>query len=147
LSTAADLPFLSKTQETGFTVSAGIAHNKMWAKLASSRNKPNKQTIVPASAVPALMGTIPLKEIRGLGGKLGDAVLAFLDEKAGVARGPQQQQGQGQQQQQQQQQRMAVELQAFSEAELRSRFGAKEGAWLHRICRGVSWACWSLSLC
>ena len=118
-------------QETGFTVSAGIAHNKMLAKLASSRNKPNKQTVVPASAVPALMGTVSVKEIRGLGGKLGDAVLAFLDEKArGGARGPQQQQ------QQQQQHRMAVELQAFSEAELRSRFGAKEGAWLHRICRG-----------
>lgn len=32
--------------ELGFTVSAGIASNKVLAKLASSRNKPNKQVRV-----------------------------------------------------------------------------------------------------
>lgn len=132
--------------ETGFTVSAGIAHNKMLAKLSSARNKPDKQTIVPASAVAALMATIPVKEIRGLGGKLGDAVLAFLDEKEG-RRAPAPGPASGQQEQapqQQPQQRMAVELQAAPEAELRARFGAKEAAWLHRICRG---GCVRLSLC
>lgn len=30
-------------EELGYTVSAGIASNKMLAKIASSRNKPNKQ--------------------------------------------------------------------------------------------------------
>lgn len=34
---------LAVEQELGFTVSAGIASNKVLAKLASSRNKPNKQ--------------------------------------------------------------------------------------------------------
>lgn len=99
----------------------------MLAKLCSSRNKPDKQTIVPASAVAALMGTIPLKEIRGLGGKLGDAVLAFLEEKERGGKGGEW---------------MAVDLQRFLEAELQGRFGAKEGAWLHRICRGAGRKGW-----
>lgn len=116
-------------EATGFTVSAGIAHNKMLAKLASSRNKPDRQTVVPASAVAALMATIPVKEIRGLGGKLGDAVLAYLDGREGARQ-------EQPQPQQQPPQRMAVELQAVPEAELKARFGPKEGAWLHRICRG-----------
>lgn len=34
---------LAVEHELGFTVSAGIASNKVLAKLASSRNKPNKQ--------------------------------------------------------------------------------------------------------
>lgn len=34
---------LAVEEELGFTVSAGIASNKVLAKLASSRNKPNKQ--------------------------------------------------------------------------------------------------------
>lgn len=34
---------LAVEQELGFTVSAGIASNKVLAKLASSINKPNKQ--------------------------------------------------------------------------------------------------------
>lgn len=36
---------------TGYTMSGGVAHNKMLAKLASARNKPNKQTIVSWRAV------------------------------------------------------------------------------------------------
>lgn len=42
-------------QRLGFTFSAGIASNKLLAKLASAMNKPNLQTVVPSSAVPALM--------------------------------------------------------------------------------------------
>lgn len=63
--------------ETSFTMSAGISHNKMLSKLASAKHKPNKQTLVPSSAVPSLLTTIPLKDIRGLGGKLGEAVVAL----------------------------------------------------------------------
>lgn len=37
---------LAVEQELGFTVSAGIASNKVLAKLASSMNKPNKQVRV-----------------------------------------------------------------------------------------------------
>jgi len=52
----------------------GISHNKLLAKLASAMNKPNKQTVVPARVVPELMASLPFRKIRGLGGKLGDAV-------------------------------------------------------------------------
>lgn len=69
----------SAVQEaTGFTMSAGIAHTKLVAKLASARHKPNRQTIVPRRAVPLLMASLPLRELRGLGGKLGEQVQGKL---------------------------------------------------------------------
>lgn len=46
----------------------------MVAKLASARHKPDKQTIVPWRAVPEMMRGMPLRSVRGLGGKLGEAV-------------------------------------------------------------------------
>ena len=60
--------------ELGFTVSAGVAHNKMLAKLASAKHKPNKQTIVSWHAVADMMTTTPLRSLRGMGGKLGAKV-------------------------------------------------------------------------
>ena len=48
----------------------------MLAKMGSGRNKPNRQTVVPPGAIPALMTSLPLRKIRFLGGKLGDAVEA-----------------------------------------------------------------------
>ena len=38
-------------EQLGFDISGGVAHTKMLAKLASARNKPNKQTLVPLRAV------------------------------------------------------------------------------------------------
>lgn len=40
---------------TGFTISGGVSNSKMIAKLASARNKPNKQTIVPRQSVLAMV--------------------------------------------------------------------------------------------
>lgn len=37
-------------------------------------NKPNKQTIVPLSFIPAIMNTLPLSKIKGFGGKLGSQI-------------------------------------------------------------------------
>jgi nucleotidyltransferase/DNA polymerase involved in DNA repair len=34
-------------QELNYKASAGISHNKTLAKIASSQNKPNAQTVVP----------------------------------------------------------------------------------------------------
>ena len=48
------------------------------AKLACGLHKPNKQTILPISAVPILFKTLPVKKVRNLGGKLGDVVIDSL---------------------------------------------------------------------
>ena len=65
-------------EKTQFRCSAGIAHNKMLAKLACGLNKPNKQTVLPQDEQPELFSTLKLTKLRGLGGKLGDAVKEHL---------------------------------------------------------------------
>ena len=59
------------TRELGFTCSAGIAANKLLAKLCGGLHKPNQQTILPASAVQALLDPLPIDRLRGFGGKMG----------------------------------------------------------------------------
>lgn len=41
-------------EQTGYECSAGIAHNKILAKLVCGLNKPNKQTILPLKYIPQL---------------------------------------------------------------------------------------------
>lgn len=38
--------------KTGYDCSAGIAHNKVLAKLVAGMNKPNKQTLLPIRKIP-----------------------------------------------------------------------------------------------
>ena len=66
--------------KTGYTMSGGIAHNKMLAKLASARNKPNRQTVVSRAATAEMLETLPMRSIKGLGGKLGERVERALVE-------------------------------------------------------------------
>ncbi|KAL4872453.1 hypothetical protein BDV12DRAFT_143625 [Aspergillus spectabilis] len=61
-----------------YTCSAGIAKNKMMAKLGSATNKPNKQTIVRNRAIQNFLGGFKFTKIRMLGGKLGDQVTAMF---------------------------------------------------------------------
>ena len=99
-------------ERTGYCMSAGIAHSKLVAKIASAKHKPNRQTIIPRAAVPLVMATLPLKELRGLGGQLGDKIVAAL----GVT--------------------YAGELAEIPQARLRSEFGVETAAWLATACRG-----------
>ncbi|XP_036325814.1 DNA polymerase eta-like [Rhagoletis pomonella] len=99
--------------ETGYDCSAGIAHNKILAKLACGMNKPNKQTILPLAQIPTLFETLPVGKIRGLGGKFGEEICAAL------------------------QIRFLGELLPYSEQELQRKFDEKSGTWLYYICRGV----------
>lgn len=46
--------------QLGYTSSAGIAGNKLLAKIGSARHKPNQQTVVPPRAVHSLMADLPL---------------------------------------------------------------------------------------
>ncbi|SLM34819.1 dna polymerase eta subunit [Lasallia pustulata] len=59
-----------------YTCSAGIAKNKMIAKLGSAHQKPNQQTIVRNRAVQQFLGGFKFTKIRNLGGKLGDQVVS-----------------------------------------------------------------------
>ncbi|XP_050371649.1 DNA polymerase eta isoform X2 [Argentina anserina] len=101
-------------KETEFTCSAGIAHNKMLAKLASGMNKPAQQTVVPLSSVKGLLETLPVKKMKQLGGKLGSC----LQNDLGV--------------------NTVGDLLQFSEEKLQERYGINTGTWLWNIARGIS---------
>ena len=60
------------TRTLGFTCSAGIAANKLLAKLCGGLHKPNQQTLLPAGAVRSLLDPLPVDRLRGFGGKLGE---------------------------------------------------------------------------
>ncbi len=57
---------------------AGIAHNKILAKLASGMHKPSQQTVVTLDCVSGLMAALPIPKLRQLGGKFGEEVMAAL---------------------------------------------------------------------
>ncbi|KAK8552359.1 hypothetical protein V6N13_120764 [Hibiscus sabdariffa] len=101
-------------KETEFTCSAGIAHNKMLAKLASGMNKPAQQTVVPSSSVNGLLNTLPIRKMKQLGGKLGIS----LQTDMGV--------------------NTVGDLLQFPEEKLQERYGINTGTWLWNIARGIS---------
>ncbi|KAJ6808855.1 DNA polymerase eta isoform X1 [Iris pallida] len=101
-------------EETEFTCSAGIAHNKMLAKLASAMHKPAQQTVVPSSSVKDLLATFPVKKMKQLGGKLGSA----LQSELGV--------------------NTVGDLLHFPEEKLQEHYGINTGSWLWNIARGIN---------
>mmetsp|Transcript_7478 Transcript_7478/g.27457 ORF Transcript_7478/g.27457 Transcript_7478/m.27457 type:complete len:594 (-) Transcript_7478:3315-5096(-) len=101
-------------QETGFTISAGISNNKMLAKLASASHKPNKQTLVPWAGASSLLRTLPLRSIRGLGGKLGSQLEALFPQA-----------------------QSAVDLQDVPLSAFEHHFDPKTAQWLYHVCRGI----------
>ncbi|XP_048228856.1 DNA polymerase eta isoform X2 [Ricinus communis] len=101
-------------KETEFTCSAGIAHNKMLAKLASGMNKPAQQTVVPCASVKELLDSLPIKKMKQLGGKLGSS----LQNELGVD--------------------TVGDLLQFSEEKLQDRYGINTGTWLWNIARGIN---------
>ncbi|XP_039546355.1 DNA polymerase eta isoform X3 [Pimephales promelas] len=100
-------------EHTGFRCSAGISHNKVLAKLACGLNKPNRQTVLPLGSVPQLFHTLPIRNIRNLGGKLGASITQTLGvENMG-------------------------DLARVSRVRLEQLFGEKTGPWLFDLCRGI----------
>ncbi|CAN6608896.1 DNA polymerase eta [Trichomonascus vanleenenianus] len=65
-------------QEMKFTCSAGLARNKILAKLGSAKNKPNGQTVVRNSQVIAFLKQHEITDFWGYGGKFGDKVIRAL---------------------------------------------------------------------
>ncbi|XP_054289147.1 DNA polymerase eta-like [Macrosteles quadrilineatus] len=98
---------------TGFRCSAGIAHNKILAKLVAGMHKPNRQTVLPPASVRELYSSLPLKKVRNLGGKLGDDVV----ERLGIT--------------------LMSELANFTEKQLQAKYDDKTGTWLYNIARGI----------
>ncbi|XP_059281768.1 DNA polymerase eta isoform X6 [Lycium ferocissimum] len=105
---------LQVLEETEFTCSAGIAHNKMLAKLASGMNKPAQQTVVPFSSVSKLLGTLPIKKMKQLGGKLGTSLQIDLGVNT------------------------VGDLLQFSEEKLQDYYGVNTGSWLWNTARGIN---------
>ncbi|XP_077244407.1 Y-family DNA polymerase H isoform X2 [Tasmannia lanceolata] len=101
-------------RETTFTCSAGIAHNKMLAKLASAMNKPAQQTVVPSSSVKDLLASLPVKKMKQLGGKLGSSLQSDLGVNT------------------------VGDILQFSEEKLQEHYGINTGTWLWNIARGIS---------
>ena len=94
------------------TASAGIAPNKMLAKIASDLNKPDGQHTIKPGAVAAFMLDLPAAKIHGIG----EVTAKRLADEIGVE--------------------TCGQLQAFPREELRARFG-KFGAELYDRCRGI----------
>ncbi|CAI5995862.1 unnamed protein product [Closterium sp. NIES-64] len=57
-------------EETGYQMSCGVSHNKMLAKLVSSRHKPNDQTTLVASAAVDFISNLPVRKVPGVGRRL-----------------------------------------------------------------------------
>ncbi|KAJ5146328.1 uncharacterized protein N7515_000892 [Penicillium bovifimosum] len=99
-------------EKLSYTCSAGLARNKMIAKLGSACNKPNLQTVVRNRAVQDFLGGYKFTQIRMLGGKLGDHITAaFGTEKVS-------------------------ELLNVSLEQLRTRLDEHTASWLYGIIRG-----------
>ncbi|KAG8077978.1 hypothetical protein GUJ93_ZPchr0007g6427 [Zizania palustris] len=101
-------------EETQFTCSAGIAHNKMLAKLVSGMHKPAQQTVVPSAAIQDFLVSLPVKKMKQLGGKLGSS----LQDDLGV--------------------KTVGDLLNFTEEKLQEFYGVNTGTWLWKIARGIS---------
>lgn len=97
-------------EETGLTSSAGIAPNKMLAKIASEWRKPNGQFAILPEDVEHFMRALPVRKLWGIGPKNADRFASL-----GIHR--------------------CADLQRYSLAEIVGRFG-RWGRELYHLCRG-----------
>lgn len=97
-------------EETQLTASAGIAPNKMLAKIASDWRKPNGQYTIPPNRVEAFLQELPVRKLWGVGPKANTRLAERGIETCG-------------------------QLQGLSEADLVREFGSW-GMELYRLSRG-----------
>lgn len=95
-----------------YTTSAGIARNKMMAKLGAGYKKPNQQTIVRNRAIQHFLSGFKFTKIRNLGGKLGDQITETFNTEE------------------------VTELLNVPLETLKSKLGDDTGTWLYGIIRG-----------
>uniref|UniRef100_A0AAV1V9X6 DNA polymerase eta n=1 Tax=Peronospora matthiolae TaxID=2874970 RepID=A0AAV1V9X6_9STRA len=122
-------------RKLGYTCSTGIAGNKLLAKLASPLNKPNGQVVVAPRFVADLMKSLPMRKIRGLGGKLGkqlESIYESLDPEATSVLDHEQKPAD----QEREKLTAYALLQRCGLAELRQHVGQDTAAYVHQICQG-----------
>ena len=98
-------------ETTGLTASAGIAPNKLLAKIASDWNKPNGQLEVTLADVDAFMAGLPVGKLWGVGRKTAERLASLGAKTCG-------------------------DLQHHTLADLHRHFG-KFGGELYQLCRGI----------
>jgi DNA polymerase-4 len=98
-------------QKTSLTASAGVAPNKMLAKIASDWNKPNGQFEIREGQIDAFMVELPVRRLWGIGPKSAERLA-----KSGV--------------------HTCGDLQRYSRFQLFEEFG-KFGPELYDLCRGI----------
>lgn len=99
-------------EQLKYTCSAGVARNKMLAKLGSAHKKPNQQTVIRNRAVQQFLSGFKFTKIRNLGGKLGDEVVAAFNTDT------------------------VKELLDVPIEQLKKQLGDDSGSWLHSVIRG-----------
>ena len=97
-------------EETGLTASAGVSYNKLWAKLASGRRKPNGQFGIQPHEGEAFVESLPVAKFHGVGRATASKIHAL-----GIHTG--------------------ADLKTWSLQELQARF-CKSGPWYYGIARG-----------
>jgi DNA polymerase eta len=71
-------------RKTGYEASAGIAKNRTLAKIISATHKPNQQTLLLPGASKTFLYKLPMRKLRGFGGKFGKAICEhFMAETCG----------------------------------------------------------------
>jgi DNA polymerase-4 len=70
-------------QETGLTASAGVAPNKMLAKIASDWKKPDGLHVLTEDDIPAFMRTLPVRKIWGIGPRASERLARLGIETCG----------------------------------------------------------------
>ncbi|POS86720.1 hypothetical protein EPUL_002463 [Erysiphe pulchra] len=96
-----------------YTCSAGIAQNKMLAKLGSGHKKPNQQTVIRNRAISKFLSEFKFIKIRGLGGKLGEQITSKFNTDT------------------------IEQLLLISIDQLKLKLGYETGTWVYQTIRGI----------
>ncbi|KAL4167248.1 hypothetical protein KRP22_012734 [Phytophthora ramorum] len=119
----------------GYTCSTGVAGNKLLSKLASPLNKPNGQVVVAPRFVTDFMKSLPMRKVRGLGGKLGKQLESIYESLDPMGGRPSSEEG-GASEERLKMLTAHAFLQRCGLAELTKHMGQEAAANIHQICQG-----------